>query len=167
MLIVMRNDVNQTNKKLSEKEILNKLSRFCAFQERAVSDLINYLKKYRLGPGQRDTIIRKLITEGFVNEERFAKTYMLGKLRNNQWGRIKIIRGLRGKVVDEEIISKVIGTLDEEEYIAVIDHLIKKKGSILKDEEIFIRKHKIARYMMYKGFEGDIVWEQINKSIGC
>jgi len=150
---------------LSEKEIINKLSRYCAYQERAISDVIRQLGKYNIDKKLREVIIEKLITEGFLNDERYAKTYMLGKLRNNRWGRIKIIHGLKGKSIDDNIIHKIIKTIDEEEYIEIINNLISKKEISLQENDTYIKKNKIARYIINKGFESSIVWDQINKII--
>ena len=150
---------------MSDKELLNKLSKYCAYQERSVHDVMNRLNKYQVDPVLRSVIIEKLKLEGFLNEERFARLYTLGKLKNNHWGKIKIIRGLKNKRIENQIIDKVIKAIDETEYVAIIDNLIKKKENHLRREELFIRKHKIARFMLYKGFESDIVWDRINNKL--
>jgi regulatory protein len=159
-----KDNLEEIKKTLSEKEIFSRLYRFCAFQERAVSDVEKQLDRYQIDIELRNKIIEKLKAEGFINEERFAKSYINSKLRSNKWGRIKIIHGLKEKSVDIEIINRAIESIDREEYIKIIDNLIKKKNLSIKEDDLYIKKNKIARFIIYKGFESDIVWDQINIS---
>lgn len=161
----MRHNSNYLNKQITEKEIANKLYRYCAYQERAISDVNKQLDKYNLDEKLKRKIIEKLIAEGFLNEERYAQIYMLSKLRNNRWGRIKIIHGLKEKLIDPNIIHKVIDTIDEKEYVEIINSLIEKKEVLLQKEDLFTKKNKLARYIIYKGFESSVVWDQINRII--
>jgi regulatory protein len=161
----MKKDIEHIQNQTTEKEILNELFRYCAYQERAVSDVIKQLERYKLDLELRRGIVEKLIAEGFLDEARYAKTYMLGKLRSNQWGRIKIIRGLKEKSINVNTIQTVIETIDEAEYTEVINKLITKKENSIHVEDTYIKKNKIARYIIYKGFESGLVWDQINKKI--
>ena len=161
----MRYNSKYLSKELSQKEILNKLYRYCAYQERAISDVDRQLNRYRIEEKLKKNIIEKLIEEDFLNEERYTKTYVFGKLRNNKWGRIKITQGLKEKSIDPHIIHKVIDTIEEKEYIEIINNLIVKREALLRTEDIFIRKNKIARSIISKGFESTIVWDQINELI--
>lgn len=144
---------------------MNKLSRYCAYQERCINDVINQMKKYEVDPESGKVIIEKLKAEGFIDEKRFSRMYVLGKLRNNHWGKIKIKQELKGKLVDGRIILEAIECIEETEYMNIIDNLIKKKESLLKGEKIFVLKHKIAQFIINKGFESNIVWDRINRSI--
>jgi regulatory protein len=160
----MKRNKDQFKKNISEKEILIKLFRYCAYQERSVRDVKKQLDQYPIDQELKNRFIIKLKAEGFLNEERFARTYMLGKLRNNQWGKLKIVHGLKEKSIDHEIIQTVMDTLDEGEYIQIIDDLIqKKKAQLLTEKDPYILKNKIARYIIYKGFESVLVWNRIKK----
>jgi regulatory protein len=161
----MRYNSKYLNIEILEKEIINRLYRYCAYQERAISDVIKQLGKHDIDEKLKKKIIEKLIAEGFLNEERYAQTYMLGKLRNNKWGRIKITHGLKEKSIDPNIIHKVIDKIDEKEYVEIINSLIEKKEVSLQKEDTFTKKNKLARYIIYKGFESSVVWDQINSKI--
>ena len=107
-------------------------------------------------------IIAKLIAEGFLNEKRFAETYTLGKLRSNSWGKIKIIQGLKEKSIDHQIINEAIESIDKSEYQHIIEKLILTKIKMIRDTDPYIIKNKAARYVISKGFESHLVWEEIN-----
>jgi regulatory protein len=107
-------------------------------------------------------IIEKLIAEGFLNEERFAETYTHSKLRSNYWGKIKIIQGLKEKSIDSQIIHAAIESINKSEYQQIIKKLLNKKLQQIRDTDSYIIKNKIARYIISKGFESNLVWDEIN-----
>jgi regulatory protein len=150
------------NKKISENEILNKMFRYCSYQERSVFDVRKQLEKYQADSPLIKQIIEKLIDEGFLNEKRFAETYTIGKLRSNSWGRIKIMQGLRERSIDHQIIDDAIESIDRSEYQNIIEKLIRKKLKMIRDTDPYIIKNKVARYIINKGFESHLVWEEIN-----
>jgi regulatory protein len=150
------------NKKISENEILNKMFRYCSYQERSVFDVRKQLEKYQADGPLIKQIIEKLIDEGFLNEKRFAETYTVGKLRSNSWGRIKIMQGLRERSIDHQIIDDAIESIDRSEYQNIIEKLIRKKLKMIRDTDPYIIKNKVARYIISKGFESHLVWEEIN-----
>jgi len=150
------------NKKISDNEILNKMFRYCSYQERSVSDVRKQLEKYHANSLLKKQVIAKLIAEGFLNEKRFAETYTLGKLRSNSWGKIKIMQGLKERSIDHQIINEAIESIDKSEYQHIIEKLIHKKLKMIRDTDPYIIKNKVARYIISKGFESHLVWEEIN-----
>lgn len=161
----MRKEKNILNKEISDNDILNKMFRYCSYQERSIYDVQKQLDRYHVNDLSGKKIITKLIDEGFLNEERFAETYTLGKLRSNSWGKIKIIQGLKERSIDGDIINKVIESIDRSEYQDIIEKLINKKLKSIRDTDQYIIKNKIARYIISKGFESHLVWEEVNKQI--
>ena len=153
------------NKKISENEILNKMLRYCSYQERSVYDVKKRLDKYHVDDLLAKQIIATLNAEGFLNEKRFAETYTSGKLRSNSWGKIKIIQGLRERSIDNQTIEQAIESIDKSEYHQIIEKLIEKKLKTLQDTDAYIIKNKVARYMIGKGFESHLVWEEINNQL--
>lgn len=161
----MNREKDRLNKKLSEKEILNNMFKYCSYQERCIHDVEKQLEKYQVSDLSRKQIIEKLNNEGFLNEERYAETYTISKLRSNNWGKIKIVQGLKEKSIDGQIINAAVESIDSLEYQQVIKKLIRKKLKFIRDTELFIIKNKIARYIIGKGFESYLVWDEINDHI--
>ena len=48
-----------------------------------------------------DDIVVHLIQNGFLNEERFAKSFARGKFRIKKWGRVRIERELKTRGLSE------------------------------------------------------------------
>src|SRR5690606_6510429 len=83
---------------LTRLQARQKIERYCAYQERSQKEVRN--KLYELGlknSADVEELISELIQSNFINEERFARAYTLGKFRMKLWGRIKISQGLKQK----------------------------------------------------------------------
>jgi regulatory protein len=76
---------------LAPSEVKKKIYHYCAYQERCHQEVRN--KLYDLGSttSEVEEMISHLITEGYLNEERFARAYAGGKFRLKNWGKMKII----------------------------------------------------------------------------
>ena len=73
------------NKILSTREInLEKMKKFCAYQERCHAEVRNKLLKLKIYGDDLEEIIAELIIEGFLSEDRYARAYVRGKFRMNQ-----------------------------------------------------------------------------------
>lgn len=163
----MNNDADKKNlnEKIDQKLLYDKIMKYCGYQERSEHDVLEKLKKYRLGRRETGNIIGRLIEEKFIDDRRFASIYASGKLRNNKWGRIKIRYELKRKNINSNHIEEALNSIGEEEYTRTILDLIDKKKEALKDNDKFILRNKIAQYLFLKGFENDLVWEKINERI--
>ena len=136
-----------------------KAAKYCAYQERTQQEVRDKLYSYGLYSDAVEEVLSELISEGFVNEERFAQAFARGKFRNNKWGRIKIEIGLRQKGLSDYCIQSGFREINEEAYRDTLQALIQKKWDALEGEEPYARKHKTARYALGKGYESELVWK--------
>ncbi|MCR9065538.1 MAG: RecX family transcriptional regulator [Cytophagales bacterium] len=143
-----------------DKQILLKACNFCAYQERTQDEVRQKLKDWKVFDHEAEDVIAELITENFINEERFAKTYAGSKFRVKKWGRNKILGELKRRGLSDYCISSGMKEIDAEEYFLVLQALLHKKLHSLRSEtNEFVKKKKAADYAMRKGFEGDLVWD--------
>ena len=138
------------------------LARFCSYQDRTLIQVRDKLKKLGIEKNEWDKIILKLTQDGFLDEERYARSYVSGKFRLNKWGRLKIIHSLQSKGISTELINKAFNSLGEEEYRNQMKKMINDKYKTLEDGDPLIKKHKVARFMFSKGFENSLIWEILN-----
>ena len=73
--------MNETVKVYSVDEAKLKLEAYCAYQERCHREVVEKLRKMRMIPLAIDEIVVHLIKNGYLNEERYAKSYARGKFR--------------------------------------------------------------------------------------
>ena len=149
-------------KPLTPFEAKRKAESYCAYQERAQQEVRNKLYEWGLHQEEVENIIAQLIEDNFLNEERFAKAYTLGKFRMKGWGKIKIKQHLKAKNVSEPLIRIALREIDLNEYERKMDDIIDKKVNKSLHELSFIEKSKLATYLQSKGFENDIIFKKIN-----
>ncbi|MFN8416908.1 MAG: regulatory protein RecX [Cytophagaceae bacterium] len=156
-------DGRKKHKVLTPGQAFVKISAFCAYQERAHKEVFQKLYEYGLKKSEAEEIISRLITDNFLNEERFAKSYAGGKFRMKRWGKVKIKRELELKGVSAYCIRKGMEEISEEAYWEVILSELGKKTASIKDP-MPLKKIKAIRYMLSRGFENDLIkeaWETL------
>ncbi|MCB0430048.1 MAG: RecX family transcriptional regulator [Flavobacteriales bacterium] len=147
-------------------EILEKAKAYCAYQERCQQEVRDKLYTLGLHAQQVEFMIAQLITEGFVNEERFARTFARGKFRMKAWGRIRITRELKGRKISEYCIRKAMTEIDDDDYLQTMRALINKKKKMMGAREPVgpVVRQKIGTFVIGKGFEPALVWAELNRS---
>lgn len=144
------------------KTLKIKAAKYCAYRERAVLEVREKLKTLDATESQVDKLIEELINENFLDEQRFARAFTLDKFRFNKWGKIKIRQQLRQKGVDVNEIERALEAIPSDEYQDMIRQLLQQKHAALKPEsQQRIKNQKIVRFMLQKGFEYEVVAENL------
>ena len=149
----------QPDKPLTPDQVLDKMAKYCAYQERCVKDVRDKLKTFDIPEEEKTKILDYLLDNRFVNDERFAKSFVRGKINQSGWGINKIRFHLIQKGIDKDIIDEAIGQTDNEVYRQRLIDILKAKSKTIKAESDFEKKRKLAAYAMQKGFEGNLIWE--------
>ena len=149
--------------RLTADQILDKMAKYCAYQERSVKEVTDKLKTFEISEKNREEIINYLIDNKFVNDERFAHAFVRGKINQSGWGVNKIRFHLIQKGVSKEIIDEALQSFDEEAYRQRLVEVLKAKAKTVKAANDFERNRKLAAYAIQKGFEAPLVWEVIRK----
>lgn len=140
-----------------EKTGLAKAERYCAYQERAQQEVRDKLYEWGLWPEAVENIIAQLISNNFLNEERFSKAYVLGKFRQKGWGKIKIKQGLKLKRVPDVLIRKALSQIDGDDYEKTLIEILTRKSRTITEKVPFKRRYKLQQYAYSRGFEADII----------
>jgi regulatory protein len=144
---------------LTPDEILSRMERFCAWQERAPAEVYKKLNELGAAGETAGMILGILRDDGYFDEQRFASTYARGKLRMNNWGKIKIRLALRAKGISPEVISQALSNLDETEYLEILGAVIRKKKASCKDSAD--SRHKTVEAALRMGFEPELVFSEV------
>ncbi|WP_276346413.1 regulatory protein RecX [Daejeonella sp. JGW-45] len=152
----MRNEAGSP-KVFSRAQARVKAESYCAYQERSQYEVRNKLYEWGLHQKEVEEIISELIESNFLNEERFALAYTLGKFRIKGWGKIKIKQGLKLKRVPDKMIAKSLKAIDPDDYIAKLKSLIEKKAATLREPDPYKMRYLLGRFAASKGFEQDLI----------
>ena len=151
----------QPAKPLTPDQVLDKMAKYCAYQERCVKEVRDKLKTFDIAEEDKTKILDYLLDNRFVNDERYAKAFVRGKVNQSGWGINKIRFHLMQKGIDKELIDEALGQTDEEVYRQRLIDILKTKSKTVKAASDYEKKRKLAAYAMQKGFEGSLVWETL------
>lgn len=155
--------MQRKGKPLTFEQAKQKALRYCAYQERSHQEVKNKLYELGLYASQVDELLAYLITEGFLNEERYAKLFAGGKFRMKQWGRIKIVHALESKGVSPACIRIGLKEIDEADYEQTLGKVLTSKIDEVSGDNAFVVRDKVSKYAIQKGFEPDLVWQKLKK----
>jgi regulatory protein len=160
---------------LSTDALLLRIRKYCALRERSIHEVKRKLADLGAQEEELTLIIGKLMTEGFLNEKRFTKSFVGGKFRNKKWGRKKIEIELRKHGIKGEILEQGFKEIAPDDYLQTLDKLLAKKWKQVslkprKNEEehygLFTPEiQKVINYALQKGYEYEVIVERV-KGLG-
>jgi regulatory protein len=127
--------------------------------------VIAKLKSFQLTKDEMDYVLLLLIQGGYLNEERFARTYASGKFRIKRWGKRKIAFHLKGKDISSKCIELGLSEIDSEEYYTALEKLIDHKWETTKENAAYKKRSKISSYLYGRGFESNLINEILDEKI--
>lgn len=141
--------------------ILKKVLHYCSYQDRCRSEVETKISSFDISSSDKEKIMQLLIDEGFIDDNRFARTFVRSKIHLKKWGVNKIKAALKQKGLNDEIIHDALAGIDPDIYRDELERLLKSKRINESDE--FKRKVKLAQYGIQKGYEPNLVWEVIKE----
>lgn len=157
--------MNYSQKTYTINEAKKKVEGYCAYQERCHLEVTTKLRTMRMIPEAIDLITTHLIQNDFLNEERFSRSYARGKFNVKNWGKTKIVSELRRRNISKYNIKLAMEEIDEEDYIQKLDLIARKRLIQIKEVNLQKRKKKLANYLLYRGWEINLVYSKISELI--
>ena len=141
-----------------ERDIaLKKILHYCDYQDRCKKEIFTKLNSFELADDDRNFIVGFLNDEGYINDERYCRSYVKSKLSLKKWGVNKIKLSLITKGIDKEIIDEVLSEIDQDSYKEELVNLLKNKK--INEDDPYKRKAKLIRYAVGKGYSISEVME--------
>ncbi|QIE59554.1 RecX family transcriptional regulator [Rasiella rasia] len=157
--------MHPTQKTYTVEEAKRHLERYCAYQERCHKEVQKKLRDMRMIPEAIDLIIHHLLQHNFLNETRFAQAFARGKFKTKKWGKQRIVRELKFREISKYNITLALKEISEEAYLKTFHELAEKRLRQLEFEtNIQKKKKKLADYLLYRGWESNLVWEKVHNT---
>lgn len=142
-----------------KSDFLSRCMRYCSGAERCTQDVLKKLVSWEAPEDEFETILETLRKEKFLDDTRYAHSFVADKWRLDQWGKVKIRNGLFQKSIEENLIQNAIDTIDQEGYVAVLHHLLEKKRVSIQREAMTSQMKKILSFGASRGFEEELIWQ--------
>ena len=149
-------------KQKTEQDAYLTLAALCAQAEHCQYEMLEKMRRWELDDEAQARVMQRLVSERYVDDERYARAFVKDKVRYNKWGRRKVEQALWQKHIDEDIRQQVLDEIDDEEYISVLRPLLKQKRRSTKAANDYLLNQKLMRFALGRGFTFDIIRQCIN-----
>lgn len=142
-------------------EAQKKLEHYCAYQERCHLEVRTKLTSLGMIPLVQDEIITRLVQNNYLNESRFAQSFVRGKFRFKKWGKERIVRELQQRQITSYNIQLGLKEIEPMDYQETFTNLILKFWRQYETKPYAIRKKKVFDALKYRGWESEMIWNQL------
>ena len=140
-------------KEMTEQEAYLQLAALCASAEHCEYEMMEKMRKWELPEAVRARVMERLTQERYVDDERYARAFVKDKIHYNKWGRRKVQQALWMKHIDKDIQQRVLDEIDENEYLSVLQPLLRQKRRSIRAASDYERRQKLARFALSRGFD--------------
>jgi regulatory protein len=144
-------------KQKTEQDAYLTLAALCAQAEHCQHEMLEKMRRWELPDDAQSRVMQRLVSERYVDDERYARAFVNDKIRYNKWGRRKVEQALWQKHIDEDIRQRVLGSVPDEEYLSVLKPLLKQKRKTTKADSDYALNQKLLRFAMARGFTFDVI----------
>ena len=144
-------------KEVTEQGAYLQLAQLCARSEHCQHEMLEKMRKWGMADEAQARVMQRLVSERYVDDERYARAFVRDKIRYNKWGRRKVEQALWMKRIDDDIRERVLGEVDDDEYISVLRPLLKQKRRGTKAQSDYELNQKLVRFALSRGFTFDII----------
>lgn len=143
------------------QDIYNKVIKYIGIRLRSKKEITDYLKKMDLSIEVVDDILNKLITNKYIDNERFSQAYIKDKYNFSNNGPYKIINELVKLGIDKDMAYTYtfdIITNEEEKINKLINKYVKSD----KKHDWYYLRNKIYNNLINLGYSKEIVISILN-----
>lgn len=142
------------------EEAMRAIERYCAYQERCHQEVNTKLYNMRMIPEAIDNIIVHLLKHDFLNETRFAQTFVRGKFNIKKWGKQRLKLELKKRDISKYNIDLALKEISDEDYFQTFETLAEKRLNAISETDKWKKRKKLADYLLYRGWESHLVYEK-------
>lgn len=149
----------------TEQEAYLKLSALCAMSEQCCHDMMKKMSRWQMDTEVAEKVVARLVKEGFINEERYARAYVRDKFRYNHWGVVRIKQELKMRGIASKHIEAGLEELEEEDNLNSLREIIQKKRPFVKGKNDYEIRCKLIRFAIGRGFEMDDIMKVVDETL--
>ena len=112
---------------MTTNDALYRLQAYCARAERCEQDVRRRLFFYGVPQAEAEDVVRKLKTDGFLNNARYCAAYVHDKMLFSKWGKRKIKNALMRKSIDPELIEQELGKYADDTQTDKLQQILETK----------------------------------------
>lgn len=145
------------------RKYLENTYRYLGIRNRSEKEIRDYLLRKKAEPEVIEAIVKRLKNQKFLDDEVFARGWIISRARSRPKGKSALKFELQQKGIAKDIIEKVLSEVNEDipDELTQAKNLIGRQIEKIKDvprQEIY---NKVGSFLARRGFS----WETIKKAI--
>ena len=142
---------------MTEQQIYQKLSAACASAEHCSYEMTEKMSRWQVPDDVQARVMERLVSERFVDDERYCRFFVRDKIRYNKWGRRKVEQALYMKRIPGDIAARVLDEVDPDVYADILRPLLAAKRKTTKAASDYELNGKLTRFALGRGFTPDVI----------
>lgn len=151
---------------MTEEQALARLTALCASAEHCTGEMIDKMTKWEIPEEAQARIMEHLVSNKYVDDERYCRAFVHDKMEYNHWGRRKIEQALYVKHVDKAIQTKVLDEIPDSDFISILRPLLDQKRRQTRADNEYEMNIKLMRFAASRGFTIDQI-RQCIEEVDC
>jgi regulatory protein len=136
---------------------------YCAYQERCYKEVEEKLYSYAATVSEKEAVLTHLIEQNYINEERFAQSFVRGKHNYKFWGKNRIINELKYRNISSRIIEIALKEIPETTYLSNFHALAEKNWENSTERKSPKKNKKFVDFLLRKGYETHLIFEKLKE----
>ncbi|HLM32137.1 MAG TPA: regulatory protein RecX [Solirubrobacterales bacterium] len=129
-----------------------------ARKERTSAELTAWLAERGFGADEVDAALARLIEDGAIDDERFARRFAEDKRELRGWGPDRIREALAAKGLERELIEAEVGAEDPGAQLTRAIELLERRGGPPDDEA---GRARALAYLARRGYDSELAYEAV------
>lgn len=142
---------------LSEQQVFTKLSALCASAEHCRFEMTEKMRRWQVDDEVQARVMQRLVSGKFVDDERYARSFVNDKILYNKWGRRKVEQALYMKHIPHETAARALDEVDPQTYVDILRPMLQAKRKSTKAGNEYEMKAKLTRFALGRGFTADVI----------
>ena len=135
-----------------EKQVFDFLSAQCARREYCTADIRRKaLQRLEFDAAGAEAVVSALVSEGFVDDRRYAAAFAREKSGLSGWGPVKIRSALLARQIPREVVLGALDEIDPDRASARLEKVLETKWKTLADDPQ--GRLKLIRFALSRGYD--------------
>ena len=129
---------------------------------KSINDLREFLLRKEYPSDMVDDVINKLISQGYLNDEMYVKSFINNQIITTSNGPYKIKKELLDKKISSDIIDNNLVLFSDEEQINRIEKIVNKKIKANNSRGGYILRTKLYNDLVTLGYASEFINKVLN-----
>ena len=135
-----------------EKSVFDALAAQCAKREYCSADVRRKaLQRLEFDAAAAEAVVSALLSEGYVDDRRYAAAYAREKSALAGWGPVKIRTTLLARGVERSVVLEALEEIDPERAASKLEKVLAAKWRTLQDDPQ--GRLKLIRFALSRGYD--------------